>query len=456
MKRIMIAGTGSGCGKTTAVCGLMKALAGRGMKVASFKCGPDYIDPMFHSKVIGTDSYNLDSFFCSGDMLKFLLDEGSRNSDISVIEGVMGFYDGSENSSSYAVSEITDTPVIIVINSTGMSMSMGAVMKGFLTFYEKNNIIGFIFSRLPDSQIETAKKLCSDMKVKYFGRIPKNIDIIFKSRHLGLVTPDETEKIYEKISMLGKICESELLIDDIISVAEKNAPVYNIPAVPEYHANVKIAVSKDEAFCFYYSENIRLLEKLGANIVYFSPLNDKKIPEDISGIILCGGYPEIYIKKISENILMRESIKNAVQSGVPCIAECGGFMYLHENFKDENGDEFPLCGVIDGDVFMTKKIAPFGYISMTAKKDNILCKKGEILKAHEFHYSKSTASGNDFSVKKQSGNTAYESGHITENLLAGFPHFYFYSCPHTALNFIKSCERFEKNGKNQKNNQRRQ
>lgn len=455
MKRIMIAGTGSGCGKTSAVCGIMKALSDRGMKIASFKCGPDYIDPMFHSKVIGADSFNLDSFFCTPDMIKRSLDLYGGESDIAVIEGVMGFYDGGD-SSSHALSLITESPVIIVINSAGMSTSMGAVMKGFLTFYGKNNIIGFIFSRLPDSQIKTAKELCAEMNVKYFGRIPKNGGIAFESRNLGLVTPDGIKRVNEKISALGRICEEELLLDEIIAAAEEKPLSCNTPALPKYRAGVRIAVSRDSAFCFYYSENIRLLESLGAETVYFSPLDGEALPENVSGLILCGGYPELYIKRLSDNVSMRESVKRAVESGLPCIAECGGFMYLHKNFICENGDKLPLAGVVPGDAFMTGKLNRFGYITLTAEKDNVLCGKGETLKAHEYHYGESTAPGSDFTAVKRNGGVSYGCIFCTDNLIAGFPHFYFPSDPETALRFVKCCERYDRNGKDQKNNPLRQ
>lgn len=435
----MIGGTGSGCGKTTVTCALLQALVNRKMNVLACKCGPDYIDPMFYRRIIGADSCNLDSFFCGRDTLNFLL---SRKSDITVIEGVMGFYDGlCGKGSSHEVSLETDTPVIIVIGAKGMSDSLGAVMKGFLTYKEPNNIIGFIFDRLPESQIEKARELCREMNVKYFGRLASDESICIESRHLGLVTPDETENIKGKIHRLGENGENDLLIDEIISAAECSEPKYEISPVPDFKADVRIALSRDEAFCFYYPENVSLLEKLGAEIVPFSPLSDKALPENVQGLILCGGYPELYMKRLSENTSMLESVKLAIETGMPCIAECGGFMYLHERVQDINGGYYKGAGVIKGEAYKTDKLQRFGYITLTAERDNVLCGEGESFPAHEFHKWDSTACGEDYIAQKPYKNISYKCIHGEENIYAGFPHLYFYAYPQMAKNFLAAARR---------------
>lgn len=432
MTRFMIAGTNSGCGKTTVTCAILSTLNKRGENVSAFKCGPDYIDPMFHRRAIGISSHNLDCFFCDDKRLSSVLCEYSH--EISVIEGVMGFYDGGKNSA-YSVSEITETPVIIVIDCKGMSDSISAVMKGFLSFCEPNNISGFIFNRLSEKIIPLVKKMCKELGTEYFGYLPKT-DITFESRKLGLVTADEVEHIREKLDKLGELAEKYLCIDKMIGL---NAKVMNehIPLIKKVDDPPVIAVAQDRAFCFQYAENISLLEKFGCKIKYFSPLDDDRLPE-ADGLILCGGYPEIYAEKLSSNISMRESIKNAVLDGIPTIAECGGFIYLHQKLTDENGRSYPLAGVIDGEVFPTKRLQRFGYAAMTANADNLLCRKGEIIKIHEFHYWDSTSCGNGFTAEKNDGRK-YECGHISDTLYAGFPHLYFYANVGMAERFISKC-----------------
>lgn len=440
MTRFMIAGTNSGCGKTTVTCAILSALNKRGENVSAFKCGPDYIDPMFHRRAIGIPSHNLDSFFCDDKMLRSVLCEYSH--EISVIEGVMGFYDGGKNSA-YSVSEITETPVIIVIDCKGMSNSIGAVMKGFLNFYEPNNISGFIFNRISEKIIPLVKKMCKELGTEYFGYLPKN-DITFESRKLGLVTADEVDHIREKLDNLGELAEKYLCLDKMLAL-NVNEINEHIPMIKKADDPPVIAVARDSAFCFQYAENISLLEKFGCRIKYFSPLNDDRLPE-ADGLILCGGYPEIYAEKLSSNISMRESIKNAVSDGMPTIAECGGFIYLHKKLTDENGREYPLAGVIDGEVFPTKKLQRFGYAAMTANADNLLCRKGETIKIHEFHYWESTSCGNGFTAEKIDGRK-YQCGHISDTLYAGFPHLYFYANTVIAERFIKKCLIYgEKNG----------
>ena len=263
MRRFVIGGTKSGCGKTTVTCAVLSALKRKGLKVAAFKCGPDYIDPMFHRKVIGVDSHNLDSFFCGRDTLLYLLDEYGRSSDIAVIEGVMGFYDGAVGSA-YSISELTETPAVIVIDCKGMSDSIGAVMSGFLR-YRPNRIAGFIFNRLPEKLIPLAEKLCAELGTEYFGCLPKN-DITIESRHLGLVAADEIADIQEKLSQLGELAEKYICIDKLLGISCSPVPKYEAPRIPHFTSAPTVAVARDSAFCFIYSENMELLEKMGCRI----------------------------------------------------------------------------------------------------------------------------------------------------------------------------------------------
>lgn len=444
MKRIMIAGTGSGCGKTTIVCALLQALVDRRIKMASFKCGPDYIDPMFHRKIIGAESFNLDSFFCDENTLRYLLHRGAG--EISVIEGVMGFYDGlNGKGSSFEVSEITDTPVVIVVNARGMSESLGAVINGFITYKQPNNIIGFIFNRLAESRTEFAKKLCTELGTEYLGHFPADVDFSIESRHLGLVTAAEVAGLKEKLNKLSEAAEKYICIDRLLELADSSELTFSETKISRGR-NVRIGLSTDEAFCFFYPENGDMLERMGAEIVPFSPLRDEKLPEDIDGLILCGGYPELYGERLSENASMLSSIRTAVNNGLPCIAECGGFMYLHREFEGMDGKFYKGAGVINGRTFKTPKLKNFGYNVLTANSDNLLCKKGESFPVHEFHYFDSTCCGDSFIARKPVKSDERKCVTANGSLWAGFPHLYFYSRPEIAGNFLAACERFRENG----------
>jgi cobyrinic acid a,c-diamide synthase len=434
MKRFIIGGTNSGCGKTTVTCAVLEALKKRGLNVSAFKCGPDYIDPMFHRKVIGVSSHNLDSFFCDRDTLLYLLDEYGGKSDIAVIEGVMGFYDGTVGSA-HSVSELTETPAVIVIDCKGMSDSIGAVMSGFLN-YRHNRIAGFIFNRLPEKLIPLAEKLCAELGTEYFGCLPKS-DITVESRHLGLVTADEIADIQEKLTRLGELAERHICIDKLLGINSPSSPAFKAPSIPHFASAPAIAVARDSAFCFIYSENMELLEKMGCRIEYFSPIKDKSVPK-ADGLILCGGYPELYAAELSKNSSMLESIRSCINSGMPTIAECGGFMYLHNRLTDKNGVSHTMVGAVSGEVFPTSSLQRFGYITMKAKSDNLLCKSGETIRAHEFHYWDSSDCGSGFTAEKTDGRT-WDCCHVSHTLYAGFPHINFYSDTGIAEHFVQAC-----------------
>ena len=313
MNRIMIAGTHSGCGKTTVTCGILQALVNRKIKTSAFKCGPDYIDPIFHRKIIGINSGNLDGYFCNKDTLNYLLSK--CDSDCAVIEGVMGYYDGAGKLySSFKTAEDTDTPVIIVIDSKGMSNSIGAVMQGFLTYEQPNKIVGFIFNRLPESLVGMAKELCKKYNTEYFGRMPFDENVSIESRHLGLIINQKTVDYRQKMQLLSELAEQFIDIDKILIYSQKTETLrFEMPNLRKIvNNNVKIAVAEDEAFCFLYRENIEVLENLGCEIVKFSPLKDKSLPKEISGIIFPGGYPELYSKELSENHNLKKEIKNKI------------------------------------------------------------------------------------------------------------------------------------------------
>ena len=442
LPRFLIAAPASGSGKTLITCGILQALVNRGLRVASFKCGPDYIDPMFHSRVIGTKSKNLDAFFVREDVLRYLFARTAEENDISVIEGVMGFYDGnsvlSMEASSHDVSRKLDAPVILLINSKGASISNLATLKGFLGFTE-NNIKGVIFNQMSQKVFDMVKPEVEKLGIKAIGYVPKVSHLILESRHLGLVLPNEIEELKDNLNQLAEVLEESLDIDMLIDMA-KSAPdlKYEVPSVKKIEKPVKIGFAQDDVFCFTYEDNIEILKRCGAEIVTFSPMNDEKVP-DVDAIVLSGGYPELHAAKLCANKSMMEDIRTKVAAGMPCLAECGGFMYLHERLEDSEGKMHDSCGVIKGEVKNTGKLSRFGYITVTSDAPDSILKDGPV-KGHEFHYWDSDNCGDSWKAVKTNGKE-YMCMHEEGGLIAGYPHLYFYSNPDVAYNFLmKVCK----------------
>jgi len=433
MNRILITGTHSGCGKTTVTCALLKALKNRGLNPSAFKCGPDYIDPMFHRRAIGVPSYNLDPFFCTAEQLKRRL--MVHGGGVSVLEGAMGYYDGigAEGCySAYDVARITQTPVVLVVDAKGMYASAGAVLKGFLEYKAESNIQGVIFNNASPMLYEGLGIVAEQAGVKPLGFLPRETGATIESRHLGLMTAGEIADIEEKLALLGALAERHIDVDGLLSLAA-HTPVLGADA-PDIRpfGSVRIAVARDDAFCFLYEENLELLRALGCKIVYFSPLVDSSLPDGIGGLYLCGGYPELHLKELSNNTAMLEAVDAAVQGGMPTIAECGGFLYLHDTLEG-----LPLAGVIHASAYKTEKLQRFGYVTLRAKADNLLCAAGGSIRAHEFHYYESTDCGADFVAGKPLREKNWPCIHASETLYAGFPHLYFDANPIFAENFVR-------------------
>lgn len=445
--RIMLAGTGSNCGKTTMTCALLSALRQKGLDPVSFKCGPDYIDPMFHSEAVGVKSRNLDLFLLGEEQLKALLVKNSADKDLAVIEGVMGFYDGRGSSSEHSawqISELSDTPVLLVVGCKGMSVSAAAIVKGFLDF-APNQIKGVLLNGVSKAIYPYYKGIIeSYTPLPVLGYLPHDPRFGLGSRHLGLVTPDEIDEINQKLLLLGQTAAETLDIDGILKLAQsaKSIDIVVKPTAPIVEG-IRIAVARDKAFCFYYEDSLQLLRELGARLVEFSPLADASLPEGVSGLLLGGGYPEVYAKELSANTSMLHSIRCAVQSGLPTIAECGGFMYLSRGLKSGDG-LIPLVGAIDTEVYMTEKLQRFGYITLTAEADNLLCFKGEQINAHEFHYSDASDCGEGFSALKQ-GKASYPCTFSSPSLYAGYPHLHLAGKPDFAKRYLLRCQQFHRN-----------
>ena len=459
--RILLAAGASGSGKTLITCGLLQALVNRGLKVASFKCGPDYIDPMFHSRVIGTRSRNLDTFFTDGDRTRYLLAKNASDCEIAVMEGVMGYYDGvggiTSRASAYDLASTTDTPVILIVNSRGMSVSLAAYVKGFLEYKKDSHICGVIFNQMSPMLYPRMKKLLEEeLSVKVLGYVPKVEDCVIESRHLGLVLPEEIPELKSRLQKLSEVLEKTLDIDGILELAGE-APELAAPETEmliqkdtafgyRTEEKVRIGVADDEAFCFFYADNLNLLEQMGAELVRFSPIHDRELPENLDGLLLSGGYPELNGEALEENQEMCTRIREVILDGMPCLAECGGFMYLHQEMEDMEGKQRRVCGVIPGRAYRTPKLNRFGYITLTEKQDTGL---GEI-PAHEFHYFDSTDCGADFHAAKPASKRGWDCIHDRGRLMAGFPHLYYYGNPRVPARFLKNALEYKKERRQKK------
>ena len=451
--RILLAAGSSGSGKTLITCGLLEALVERGLKTASFKCGPDYIDPMFHSRVIGTKSRNLDTFFTGSEVTKYLLTRNARDCEIAVMEGVMGFYDGvagtTTTASAYDLAKVTDTPVILIVNSRGMSVSLAAYVKGFLEYKKDSHIKGVIFNQMSPMLYPRMKKLLEEeLGVAVLGYVPKVEDCVIESRHLGLVLPDEIPELKDRLHKLAGVLEETLDIDRILELAGEAPDLLDAKpeSVTDFRLSepVRIGVAEDEAFCFFYADNFRLLGEMGAEIVPFSPMEDKQLPDDLDGLLLYGGYPELNGKKLEQNTTMKDMIREKLKAGMPCRAECGGFMYLHKEMEGMDGNFYQMAGVIPGKAYRTPKLSRFGYVTLTQKKPALGMEDFGEIPAHEFHYFDSENCGGDFHAAKPESKRGWDCIHGTDTMLAGFPHLYYYGNPEVPKAFLKKCLAYKK------------
>lgn len=449
--RILLAAGASGSGKTLITCGMLKALVDRGLKTASFKCGPDYIDPMFHSRVIGTRARNLDTFFTSEKITRAIFQKNAQGFDISVMEGVMGFYDGvggtTTKASAYDLASVTDTPVILIVNSKGMSVSLVAYIKGFLEYRKDSRIKGVIFNQMSAMLYPRMKELVEkELGISVFGYVPAVEDCVIESRHLGLVLPDEIPELQKKLQKLSGILEETLDMDGILALADSAPDMEEASYKISYKTQepVRIGVACDEAFCFFYEDNFRILKEMGAELIYFSPVHDSCLPKDLDGLLLYGGYPELNGKALEENESMRNEIREKLEGSLPCMAECGGFMYLHEEMEDIEGNIRKMAGVIKNRVFRTPRLSRFGYVTLSQKKSVFGQEDLGEIPAHEFHYFDSENCGEDFYAIKPQSKRGWDCIHGTDNLLAGFPHLYYFGNPKIPEVFLKKCLEYKK------------
>ncbi len=457
MAGFMITAASSGSGKTMITCGILELFKRKGLNPLACKCGPDYIDGLFHKQVLELEGMNLDSYFEAPEELR---DKYSRLSKghLPVVEGVMGYFDGlggsTTRASSWEVAHILDLPAVLVVDARGASVSLAALIKGFLEFERSmgSQIKAVIFNRMSPMLYPRIRELVErETGIRAAGFVPELDFLKVGSRHLGLVLPEEIAGLREQMNRLGKCLEETI---DWEFLAELGAEKEERDALEEENTEAsctaafsfRLGIAMDEAFCFYYQDNLRLLERLGGELVYFSPIHDRSLPEQLDGLILGGGYPELYCEALSLNESMRESVKKAAEGGLPVLGECGGYLYLLEELEAEDGRIWPMTGVLKGKGYKKGKNSRFGYIGVEAEKDRLYLKPGEQIRGHEFHYWDCEVLEEEWVMraKKPVGNRSWPCIRIKNQVMAGFPHLFYPSCPAFAVRFAKACVRYKR------------
>jgi cobyrinic acid a,c-diamide synthase len=451
IKGFLIAAPQSGSGKTTVSLAIMAAFTRRGLVVAPFKCGPDFIDPGYHGLVTGRPSINLDGWMCPAGFVRETWFLHTADADLAVIEGVMGLFDGigssSREGSSAQIAAIAGVPVVLVVNARGMAASGAALVKGFVDFDPQVRVAGVIFNNVGSASHaellrEAVAAYCPG--IVCFGCIPRDEGLAIPSRHLGLVTAEDNPLSAEFIDRLAQMAEECL---DLGRLAElevvregKASPRPQTSTLPE-GTGVKIAVARDAAFCFCYPDNLRLLRETGAELVFFSPLADGGFPPDISGIYLPGGYPELYAERLMANASLKAAIMSAVCADMPVYAECGGLVYLSEGLED--GADF--VGIFSVRARMLPRRKALGYRQVELTTDSILGAAGNVARGHEFHYSEISSMPEDvqrlYRVTRR-GQELADEGYRYRNCLASYIHLHFGSNPAIAPRFVTACRRY--------------
>lgn len=456
MKGFVIAGTNSGCGKTTLALGLMAAFVERDIPVYPFKVGPDFIDPGHHTRITGITSRNLDGWMLSKQYNQGLFQKQiAATNGIAVVEGVMGLFDGyegvNESGSTAQMAKWLDLPVVLVVNVHGMARSAAAMVQGFENFDEDLRFAGVIFNNIGSPRHLTYLKdaLSGHVRMPILGGILRDKGLEIPERHLGLVTTDEFFLSADHIKRLVDIVESGIDIDAFV----ERLPERRIePASPGESSGkkptVRIAVAKDSAFCFYYRDNIDELESSGAEIVYFSPIFDAKLPDDIDGLYFGGGYPEVFAEELAKNIKLRNQIKVKSLMGMPIYGECGGFMYLCEELQDIDGKIHPMTGCFPFRTRMRSHLISLGYREIELMADCIIGTKGTLIRGHEFHYSEIIEDAHDKEIplnyqvsSARRTNVPFE-GYHTRNTLGSYIHLHFGSRPEAAKAFVDASGKF--------------
>lgn len=448
MIQLMIAAPRSGGGKTTATCALLRSIQRRGLTPCAFKVGPDYIDPMFHRAVMGVESRNLDLFLSDENCVRTLYAQGCESHGAAVIEGVMGYYDGlggtSDRASSWHVADALDIPALLVVRAKGASVTLAAEIRGLTGFRQHSHIAGVFLNECTPKLFATlAPMIERESGVPVLGCLPNVETARIDSRHLGLRTAGEIDDLDARIDALADALQLDWT--RFLSLFDRPAPKIVARDTQRHAPGVRIAVAEDRAFAFTYCETLETLRRCGAEIVSFSPLYDRALPENIGALYLPGGYPELYAAELSANETMRASVRTAAEGGLPTVAECGGFLYLGATLCDAEGSEYPMVGVLPGRAANTGRLVRFGYQTLYAESDSLLFRVGEQIPAHEFHHWDTTANGDDLRVEKK--DHVWRCGFVSDTLYAAFPHLYFSGNPALAERFVAAARSYgEKHG----------
>jgi len=449
--QFIIAGTGSGVGKTSISLGISAALRKRKLNVQTFKIGPDYLDPTYLKLASGNSCYNLDSWMCSSQYISQLFHNYSSTANVAIVEGVMGLFDGADpcsiEGSTAEISTILDLPVILVVNAHGCARSIAAIVKGFCELEANVKVAGVIANHVgSERHVEWLHLALETAQLPpLVGAIPRDSLPKIPSRHLGLKSANNKTINTEFFSQLAIACETHIDIDRLLKISANPVTICKSEYSPKKVSSTRIAVANDEAFHFTYPDNLKLLEDFGAEICYFSPLSDENLPENISGIYLPGGYPEVFAEQLSKNCNMITSIKTFAKKNRPIYAECGGLMYLGESISCSNGTTIALCNILPIQTTMLEKRKMLGYTEVTLQKECLLGKKGDVIRGHEFHYSEITVNNakdwnQPYSVTRRRKATPIFQGFSKGNILASYVHLHWGSNPQTAQNFVNKCK----------------
>ena len=442
--QLMAAAPASGSGKTTVVCALLRALRRRGLDPCAFKCGPDYIDPMFHRAALEVPSCNLDLYLTDPARLRQLYSAHLAGHGAAVVEAAMGYYDGAgltDAASGWQTADTLGLPVLLVVRPGGASLTLAAQIKGLQAFRPDSHLAAILLNGCSASYADRLAPLLErETGLPVVGCLPTLEAARLPSRHLGLYTAGEIQDLSPRLDALADALEAGADLDKLLAVCRRPAPV----SAPAQAAPVRarIAVARDEAFCFCYPETLETLARAGAECVFFSPMRDAALPE-ADALYLPGGYPELYAEALSKNAPLRRAVAAAVAAGMPTVAECGGFLYLGQTLADEAGKVWPMAGVLPGDGFRAGRLVRFGYADLTAREDSLLFRAGERVPVHEFHHWDSTCPGDALEAEKPDGRR-WRCGFAGPRLYAGFPHLYLAGRPRLAERLVSAAAAWRK------------
>lgn len=454
-KGMVIAAAASGSGKTTVTLALLAALKMRGISVAPFKVGPDFIDPGHHTRITGRISRNLDGWMLPRSYNQALFARQARGCDVAVVEGVMGLFDGYEGSSeagsSAQMAKWLGLPVLLVVNGKSMARSAAALVQGFERFDPDLSFAGVFFNQLGSGRHLSYLRdaLDNHIEMPCLGGMIKDPAIEIPERHLGLVTEADHPLSDNKVERLARLLEGSLDIDGLLAAL----PEVSISQDPENPENgvslgdVRIGVARDNAFCFYYQDNLDLLAANGAELVYFSPVRGDRLPDDIHGLYFGGGYPELFAPQLAQNENLRSQVYESALNGMPIYGECGGFMYLGQAIWDLEGRSYPMSGCFPLSFKMLPRRRALGYREVTCRRRSILGPAGQTLRGHEFHYSDivDSPAGVEtvYTVTPRKGGGEIEEGYFIDQCLGSYIHLHFGSCPSAAGHFVARCRRYQ-------------